>query len=197
MRKIAILIVSALLCISCQEVEKKYTQKKKVSKASENYWDRIQSLCGKSFEGKLNHPKEDTVFGEKSLIMHVRKCEDGKIKIPFFVGEDKSRTWILSKKNGKIELKHDHRHSDGSPKEITMYGGLSTNVGFDSLQVFPADQKTAELLPAAAGNIWWMTITDSTFSYNLRRMGSDRLFTVTFDLTQALEPPAAPWGWEE
>ena len=77
-----------------------------------------------------------------------------------------------------------------------MYGGTAANHGLADLQVFPADPETAELLPLAASNVWWVTLSDTTFSYNLKRIGTDRLFTVEFDLTAPVETPAAPWGWE-
>ena len=95
-----------------------------------------------------------------------------------------------------IKLKHDHRHEDGKPDKVTMYGGLATNSGTATMQVFPADQETVDLLPAAAANVWWITVDASKFTYNLRRMGSNRLFTVEFDLTKPLDSlPSAPWGW--
>ena len=46
--------------------------------------------------------------------MHVRSCEENRIRIPFFVGDDKSRTWVLTFDSDQIQLKHNHRHEDGS-----------------------------------------------------------------------------------
>jgi hypothetical protein len=103
----------------------------------------------------------------------------------------------LTFENQKLQLKHDHRHKDGTPDRITQYGGLASNSGMASLQFFPADQETATLLPNAATNVWWITIDQKTFTYNLRRIGTDRLFTVTFDLTKPIDAPGAPWGWKD
>jgi hypothetical protein len=80
---------------------------------------------------------------------------------------------------------------------ITQYGGTSTNSGSASVQIFPADQETFNIIPAAAANVWWITINETSFTYNLRRIGSDRLFTVHFDLTKTVPTPAAPWGWKD
>ena len=96
-----------------------------------------------------------------------------------------------------ISLKHDHRHEDGTEDKLTQYGGTSTNVGLADVQVFPADEHTSIILPAASTNIWWITIDETSFTYNLRRIGTDRLFTVRFDLTKAIETPDAPWGSED
>lgn len=162
------------------------------------FWTKLNTLCGKSFEGQIivGATPNDPFYGKK-LVMHVRSCEAKRIRIPFFVGDDKSRTWVLTFNGERIKLKHDHRHEDGSPDKVTQYGGESPNSGMETLQFFPADQETADLIPKAATNIWWITLDDKSFSYNLRRIGSDRLFTVIFDLTKPVENPSAPWGWEE
>jgi hypothetical protein len=163
---------------------------------SELFWETLSAHCGKAYEGKLMVPESDPRFAGK-LVMHVRSCEEGTLRIPFFVGEDRSRTWILTKENGLIQLKHDHRHADGSEDQVTQYGGMATNSGSASTQFFPADQFTAELLPAAVGNVWWITVNDTSFTYNLRRLGADTHFSVRFDLTKPIDTPAAPWGWRD
>jgi hypothetical protein len=94
-----------------------------------------------------------------------------------------------------IQLKHDHRHADGSEDAVTQYGGKATNTGSASTQFFPSDAFTAGLLPAAVGNVWWISMDETSFTYNLRRLGSASLFSVKFDLTQPIETPPAPWGW--
>lgn len=163
---------------------------------AQQFWAKLQQHCGKTYQGEVTQGLTAD-FKNGPLVMHVRSCGDNEIKIPFFVGEDKSRTWVLQLKNDRILLKHDHRHQDGKPDKITQYGGLSTNNGQDSIQVFPADQETLDLLPAAAGNVWWITLNKDYFTYNLRRIGSDRLFTVKFDLQKPIETPSAPWGWKD
>ena len=170
-------------------------QAQKVSPAKE-FWNTLQSHCGKAYEGVLELPKEDEAFGGKKLMMHVRSCSDTVIKIPFFVGEDKSRTWILTYKNDRISLQHDHRHEDGTEDEINFYGGTTTNTGKADIQFFPADEHTQEMIPAAATNVWWITLDDATFTYNLRRLGTDRIFRVVMDITSPIPAPAAPWGWK-
>lgn len=164
---------------------------------AQQFWDSLQNLCGKSFEGTLVLPENDEQFRGKKLLMHVRYCSENKIMIPFFVGEDKSRTWVLTYVNDRITLKHDHRHKDGKEDEITQYGGKTTNSGQETIQVFPADQETKTLIPEASTNVWWLTLNDTEFSYNLRRLGTPRVFKIVFDLTKVVENPDEPWGWNE
>lgn len=173
-----------------------------VEKAGDNqpkFWQSLQQLCGKAYKGTVvSAPANDTVFKDKILIMHVRACKDATIKIPFFVGENRSRTWVFNKTKDHLLLKHDHRHMDGTPDSITQYGGQTTNSGTATLQMFPADQKTTNMLPAAVTNIWWVElIPGKYFTYNLRRIGTDRLFSIRFDLSTTTDIPEAPWGWKE
>jgi hypothetical protein len=164
---------------------------------AKQFWNTLQSHCNKAYEGRLELPKDDKDFGGKQLIMHIRKCTDREIKIPFFVGEDKSRTWILTYDNDRIFLKHEHRHKDGSEDDINFYGGTTTNTGKANIQIFSANEHTQQLIPGAATNVWWITIDDDTFTYNLRRLGTERVFKVVMDLTQTINTPGAPWGWED
>ncbi len=165
----------------------------------EVFWQELQKICGKAYSGTIMAGGEnDTVFGNKALVMHVRACDDQRIRIPFFVGADSSRTWVLTLDDEGILLKHDHRHRDGSPDEVTMYGGKTSNFGASTMQYFPADQETADLLPAAIGNIWWIELVPGEyFSYNLRRVNTPRVFSVLFNLKEPIVVPGKPWGWED
>lgn len=161
---------------------------------SKVFLEKFKSLEGKYFEGKIiAGGKEGDGFTGQKLIMKVMQYEEREVKIPFFVGENKSRTWILSYSNQVLTLKHDHRHEDGSPDAITFYGGTAANEGASDIQMFPADQETCQLIDYACQNVWWITIDEMTYTYNLRRIGSDRVFTVSFDLTNPIESTMMPW----
>lgn len=173
---------------------------------TDTFWNELKRLCGKTYAGSIaadTSPSPD--FTGKSMVMHVRSCEANRIRIPFMVGDNRSRTWILTRKGNRIELKHDHQHEDGTPDKMTMYGGTSTNEGETTRQFFPADEETTRVVaaptgrnPSAAANIWWIELVPGEhFSYNLRRLGGERLFTVKFDLTKEVPAPPAPWGWKD
>jgi hypothetical protein len=163
------------------------------------FWNELNKLTGKAFEGTIiAGPKNDTAFANKALVMHVLKSVKNKIYIPFFVGNDSSRTWVLTKDNSGILLKHDHRHKDGSPDKVTMYGGKTSNTGSKNRQLFPADQETTDLLPSAIGNIWWIDLVPGKyFTYNLRRVNSELLFSIKFNLEKEIPTPGKPWGWKD
>lgn len=160
------------------------------------FWDALQSICGQAFMGTLTEndpPSPD--FDGKELIMHVRECSDEEIRVPFFVGDDRSRTWVFTPTVSGLRLKHDHRHADGSEDDVTQYGGDTAEVGSATSQAFPADAFTAELVPAAANNTWTVElIPGQLFAYQLRREGTERRFRVEFDLSRPVDAPPPPWG---
>lgn len=162
----------------------------------EAFWNELLAHCGKAYPGTLEAKPAPADFAGKELKMYVMSCDENTIKIPFYVGEDRSRTWVLTKTTDGILLKHDHRLENGSKDEITMYGGLTSNGGAANVQYFPADQETTDLIPDASANLWWVTIDKSHFSYNLRRVTTPNLFTVVFDLGKPVETPVLPWGYE-
>ncbi|HEX2059692.1 MAG TPA: hypothetical protein VHK90_03045 [Thermoanaerobaculia bacterium] len=160
-------------------------------------WDALRPLCGKAFEGRLVEGTEpsDAEIGRQRLIMHVRQCSDSEIRIPFHVGENRSRTWVLTRTADGVRLKHDHRHEHGSADRITQYGGDTRATTPSRSLDFHADAHTATLIPAAATNIWTIAVDESgrTFTYALRREATGRRFRVEFDLTAPVAPPLAPW----
>ena len=161
--------------------------------ASAVFWKELEKVCGKAFAGiVVAAPADDTTFKDKTLVMHVRSCEKDRIRIPFVVGENRSRTWVLTRARDRLLLRHDHRHEDGKPDTVTMYGGWTTSVGMPTRQMFPADQDTVNTIPAAAPNVWWIELVPGEyFSYNLRRMGSERYISIRFDLKNAVKAPEA------
>lgn len=169
-------------------------------KTQDDFFNNISKHCGKSYEGKITVDNSDGgSFADKKLVMHVRKCSDSQLQVPFHVGDDASRTWIITKTGSGLSLKHDHRQKDGSNDQSTMYGGHTLDAGWAQMQSFPADQYSKELfvaqgIPQSAGNTWQMYIYPEKFTYRLIRQG--REFRVDFDLTKPIKSPVTPWGYE-
>ena len=165
-------------------------------RALETFWSRIQALCGGAYEGRvIEAPAGDTTFAGKRLVMHVRECTADSLRIPFHVGEDRSRTWVITRPGSGLRLKHDHRHEDGSEDKITQYGGDAREGGAAGRMEFGADPHTVGLIPEAKTNVWTIEVTPGrSFVYALRREGTDRRFRIEFDLTKKVPAPPAPWG---
>jgi hypothetical protein len=164
------------------------------------FFSRLTALCGQAFEGRIASPpvEADAAFAGKRLVMHVRGCSADEIRIPFHVGADRSRTWVISRTPAGLRLKHDHRHEDGTEDKLTQYGGDSSSEGGAERQSFPADAFTKDMfvrqnLPQSVPNVWALEVHPARlFAYELRRPG--RFFRVEFDLTRPVAAPPAPWG---
>lgn len=166
------------------------------------FFERLTALCGQAFAGRVvadtPAPTGDDPFAGKPLVMHVRDCSGDEIRIPFHVGDDRSRTWVITRTAGGLRLKHDHRHQDGSADAVTMYGGDTTTAGSAQRQEFPVDAESKAMFlregrAVSITNVWAMEVEPGRhFVYELSR--PQRLFRVEFDLGQAIAPPPAPWG---
>jgi hypothetical protein len=165
------------------------------------FFSAISELCGKAYSGSITIDNDSSgSFANKKLIMHIRRCNETQLQIPFHVGEDASRTWLITKTGSGLSLKHDHRHSDGTEDALTQYGGHTVDAGWAQVQSFPADQYSKELfvenaIPQSVGNTWQIYIYPERFTYRLIRQG--REFRVDFDLTNPVEAPPAPWGYDD
>ena len=162
----------------------------------------LAGVCGQAFAGKIvanTPPTPNDPFEGQPLVIHVRTCEEDRILVPFHVGEDRSRTFVLTLVDDRLRLKHDHRHKDGTSDILTMYGGQSTAPGTATRQEFPVDEDskalfTREKREVSNTNTWAMELHPGRmFAYELTRPGG-RNFRVEFDLTTAVPTPPAAWG---
>lgn len=158
----------------------------------------LSELCGQAFEGRVvSDDPRDADWAAETLVMHVRTCTEDQIRIPLHVGDDRSRTWVITRMGDRLELKHDHRHEDGSEDVLTQYGGTTHDTPTASRAEFPADPFSRTLfdregIAASMSNVWSITLEDGRFTYALDR--PDRHFAAEFDLTEPVDAPPPPWG---
>lgn len=141
------------------------------------FFDKVKSMCGARFEGDSVFPEDPgDAFRGQLLVAMVETCGDDEIRIPFLVGPDASRTWVLTRTAKGLQLKHDHRHADGTPDEVTLYGGVAVDAGSALSQSFPADGYTADLIPEASTNEWFLSFSadGQELTYYLERHGKAR-----------------------
>lgn len=184
-------------------------------KPQDAFWTALSNHCGRAYAGRLvSEDKADTDMRGADMVMHVRECSDERIAIPFHIrpkendgaaGEwDRSRTWLITRTDGGLCLKHDHRHEDGTSDTVTMYGGDTASRGSARAQDFPVDAESVALfererLTASVTNVWRIEIDDNGFAYQLTRPAPEgeergRRFRAEFDLTRPIETPPAAWG---
>ena len=207
MRKLAnpILISFTLILAACGStaVSPASVGSVETSTPADQFFANLHALCGQTFGGRvltdLPVVADNDAFAGKQLLMHVRECTDSGIRIPFHVGDDRSRTWVVKRSGAGLRLKHDHRHADGSPDATTLYGGDSQAPGTATRQAFPVDAESVTMferngLSASLNNTWALHLEPGQrMVYELSRPNG-RLFQVEFDLTQPLPTPLPPWG---
>lgn len=161
----------------------------------DTFFQQLAQMEGQAFLGMVcAAPEGDTVFAGKAIMLHVSALRNDSVFLHLHVGENRSRNWIVARSTLSLELRHIHRHQDGTLDAITDYGGMTTNPGSGVVQFFPADDRTHQVIPTAAGSVWWMEFTsDRQFRYHLRRLGSERYFCLSFDLSSSIPIPPRAW----
>ncbi len=183
MRKLVILLALALSgCVSTPDP----------AALTDQFFQRMSTLCGKSFAGKMSAGNEsDASFATADLQAHTRECSPREIRIAFDVGEDRSRTWIITRTQSGLRLKHQHMLKDGIEDPVSQYGGDTSAAGTTARQEFPVDafskaMFTKEGRTVSNTNRWAFEIEPGQdLVYELSR--AQRLFRVSFDLTKPLE----------
>jgi len=136
----------------------------------------LQGMCGQRFEGALSYAIDpNSEFAGKKISTQVQ-CAAQAVRMPVQVGENRSRTWIFTRPVAGLELRHDHRHEDGTPDAVTMYGGMAREGGSARSQAFLADAYTARLVPGAETNVWTISLSEdgNVLRYRLDRHGKPR-----------------------
>lgn len=142
---------------------------------------KLAELCGQRFQGVMTYLDDvEHDFADKFLVATVADCTDAQVKMPFQVGEDRSRTWMFSNTANGLELKHDHWHADCSDDDISNYGGLSAGPGTALSQSFPADDFTQACIPDASTNVWNVSVSSDGLEliYHLERHNKPRFTAV-------------------
>lgn len=154
---------------------------------ADEFMANLNELCGQTHEGRLvTTDPADADFAGKKLVMGPVACNGNEVQIPFAVGDNRSRTWVITRTNVGVRLKHVHRHDDGTEDKVSRYGGDTASAGTETRQEFPADEFSklifrANKLDRSVDNVWAVEAAPGKhFAYELRR--PNRFFRVEFPL---------------
>jgi len=162
---------------------------------------QFKPFCGQAFAAKIVQDNQPSPAWDYPLVVHIRDCEDNVVRMPLHVGDDRSRTWVLTQHADYIDFQHIHLHEDGSADAVSPYGGQTLAAGSAQLQAFPVDDASKALfiengLDVSVTNTWTIQFVDEqTMSYQLSRPG--RIFEVHVDLSQPIELPPPAWGYHD
>jgi len=185
----AIAISAVFLGLAACSAPEQAAETPATASAQDAFFQNLTALCGQRFEGKVvTTDAQDADFASSRLLMHVRDCSDTEIRVPFWVGEDKSRTWVITRTETGLRLKHDHRDPDGTTHTLHWYGGETANEGTATRQEFPVDQESIDLFnkndaAVSTTNVWAVEVNpDLNYVYELKR--ENRHMRVEFDTTK-------------
>lgn len=146
------------------------------------FFSNLYGLCGEWFTGQSTFPDDDDhdLVGNV-LRVHVAECDEDRIDLNLYRdgGDTWHATWIVTRQEPGLHLYHDHIGEKEYPEgeePLTGYGGFADNSGTATVQYFPADEHTAEILPEAATNVWMiqMDLDNGRLVYYLERHDAPR-----------------------
>jgi hypothetical protein len=141
--------------------------------AQRAFFENLRALCGRTFGGRtILAPVTDRTFEPARLFMVVEECERDEIRVPFIVGGDDSRTWVFQMRDDGLTFFHEHVRPDGTPHDVSGFGGHASDDGSPIFQSFP-DFWATEATPAAEHRIWRLRFDheNDLFVYYLDRGG--------------------------
>jgi hypothetical protein len=145
--------------------------------------NNLTALCDETFVGESTFPEnDDHVLVGTELRAQITECDDQKVRIELIRGGDYWHTaWVLELRDEGLHLYHDHlgdvrTMEDLGDGDYHGYGGYADDRGSGIRQYFPADDVTAEMIPAAATNVWMMELDleNDRFIYYLERHDQPR-----------------------
>lgn len=145
------------------------------------FWRALEALCGQSYQGEISL-NQTTHKLAGPLEIKTRACSPTQIEINFAIGSDRSRTWILSRTQTGLRLKHEHRKPDGSSDKVTNYGGDTAAPGTATRQAFVVDDRTRQLVAGTEQNIWVFEFKDGHLAYELYKGDATPVFQARFAL---------------
>jgi hypothetical protein len=151
------------------------------------FWANLRELCGRTVEGRMTagDPVLDADFAAGPLIMGPVACLRDEVAIPFKVGADDSRTWVIARHQDHLRLTHVHVHKKVEDA-LSRYGGRTLEQGTATRQEFPADEFSKALFlrenrPQSVTNVWAVEAAPGRlYAYELKR--PNRFVRVEFDL---------------
>lgn len=182
-------VIAALGLAGCAPLDEARPSADRTSQDA--FWRHLQQLCPAAADGRLLRvPAGDTQIDPSArLVVHFRECGAEELRFPLHVGENRSRTWVFIRHADRLELRHDHRHPDGTEEANTWYGAVTEAEGTPNRQEFVYERDGITVG-------WRVEIEPGrSFTYGTIRGGEWR-HHLEFDLTSPVPAPPPPWGHE-
>jgi hypothetical protein len=194
-----LVLLGALTLYSCAPAMSTTSPSISPESPAHQFFENLRQHCGNAYAGRLTVARPDRMdlTGDEGMIVDFRDCSDGELRLPFHIERpaksdwDRSRTWIFTRHVRTLELRHDHRHEDGTSSEETMYGGFTQSPGTAQRQEFILADRVAD----DGAILGWRVEIEPGVRYTYGTIRGDAwTWRVDFDLTHPISRPPAPWG---
>lgn len=172
------------------------------------FFYELGQLCGNAYQGERvveRSDRDDMLQGDEQLVVHFAECDANQVFAAFHIGADagqgewdRSRTWVYTRYDDYLELRHDHRLEDGSEDtENTMYGGFTESEGQAADSTLIQRFVFTEREGPDGEQLGWQVEIEPGVRYTYGTYQDDEwTWRVDFDLSQTVEAPEAAWGHE-
>lgn len=149
-----------LIAAACSgESETDLTPQLEADSPQDQFFANLFELCGETFSGEATHPDDpDHELVGVELSATIDTCTEEEIRVSFNAGEDESRTWVFTRSEEGLHLRHEHQNPEGTEQDESGYGGFANDEGSATTQYFPADEETSEMIPEASTNVWMVEV---------------------------------------
>lgn len=135
------------------------------SSAHDTFFSNLSEQCGFMYSGSSTFPEdEEHPLVGTELRIEINDCSDTHVRMELIRdGDYWHGAWVVEKRDEGLHLYHDHlgdvrTTDDLGDEDYHGYGGYADDSGGPLVQYFPADEVTAEMIPAAATNVWMISI---------------------------------------
>lgn len=164
MKHFLLLLLTASLLSACSNEGNESGESDELS-FHEAFFETLSAQCGSVYTGESTYPEEeDHPLVGTELRVEVTDCSDTHVRMDLIRdGDYWHGAWVVEMREEGLHLYHDHlgevrTMEDLGEEDYHGYGGYADETGSSLTQYFPADGVTAEMIPAAATNVWMISL---------------------------------------
>jgi hypothetical protein len=187
MRKLITYFVLLFIVIACAENDgTELTIDIDAETTQEEFLANLLERCDDTYAGESTYPADPPHDGLETVELRatISTCTSDEVHISLRAGDDETHTIVITYAPEGLLMRHKHRDTDGSPRDITDYGGLANDRGTSTRQYFEADQSAIDMIPEAENNVWIIDLgtDDETLIYSLERQ-QEQVFRAELEKT--------------
>ena len=144
----------------------------------ESFFNTLLAECGSVYTAESTYPEDEAhpLVGTE-LRIEIIDCSERQVRMELIRNGDYWHgAWVVEMREEGLHLYHDHLGTvrtmdDLGEDDYHGYGGYADGSGNSLTQYFPADDITAEMIPAATTNVWMLSLVadENQLVYYLER----------------------------